>query len=153
SGSLRQAITDLNSLGVPGNITFSVNGTTTLGSDLPAFTNRATITGPGTNLLTISGSSSYRLFRLAANTTNRIGGLTLANGRTANDNSGAAIYNLGYTVVTDCALVNNTVVGGLGGAVCNSPGGSLFATNCTFFGNTVYGGNGDGIGGGNGGPG
>src|SRR5262249_13412091 len=139
-GSLRQAITDLNTGGLPGNITFTVTGTITLGSDLPACTVPVTITGPGTNLLTISGSNSFRLFRLAATTTNRIGGLTLANGYTANNNSGAAIYNLGYTIVTNCALVGNTVVGGFGGAVANF--GTLLATNCTFANNQVYGGGG-----------
>jgi len=36
AGSLRQVITDLNAGGVAGTITFSVNGTITLGSDLPA---------------------------------------------------------------------------------------------------------------------
>lgn len=142
AGSLRSAITNLNAGGVAGTITFTVTGTITLGSDLPACTVPMTIIGPGTNLLTISGSNSFRLFQLAANTTNRIGGLTLANGYTANDNSGAAIYNLGYTVVTNCLFTSNTVVGGLGGAVANFGTGTLLATNCTFANNTGRGGNG-----------
>jgi len=142
AGSLRQTVTDLNGGGVPGSVTFSVNGTISLLSDLPAISNSVVILGPGMNLLTISGSNSFRLFQLAANTTNSIGGLTLANGYTANDNSGAAIYNLGYTIVTNCALVSNTVVGGFGGAVANFGTGILLATNCTFANNTVRGGNG-----------
>jgi hypothetical protein len=142
-GSLRQAIQDLNAEGVPGGISFSVSGVISLLSDLPAISNSVAITGPGTNLLTISGANSFRLFRLAANTTNRIGGLKLANGYTANDNSGAAIYNLGYTILTNCALVSNTVVGGLGGALANFGAGSLLATNCTFADNNVRGGTGD----------
>jgi hypothetical protein len=142
-GSLRQAITDLNTGGLPGNITFTVTGTITLASDLPASTVPVSVIGPGTNLLTISGSNSFRLFRLAANTTNTISGLTLANGYTANDNSGAALYNLGFTVLQNCALVSNTVVGGFGGAVANFGVGMLIATNCTFANNTVRGGKGD----------
>ena len=142
AGSLRSAITNLNATG-PGTITFSVTGVITLASDLPALTVPVTITGPGTNLLTLSGSNSFRLFRLAANTTNHIGGLKLANGYTANNNSGAAIYNLGYTVMTNCLLVSNTVVGGFGGAVANFGTGTLLATNCTFANNSVSGGNGN----------
>jgi len=141
-GSLRQAITEVNSGGQPGNITFTVNGTITLASDLPACTVPVNIIGPGTNLLTINGSNSFRLFQLAANTSNTIGGLRLANGYTANNNSGAAIYNLGYTIVTNCLFTSNTVVGGLGGAVANLGAGMLLTTNCTFAYNTVRGGNG-----------
>ena len=141
-GSLRQVITDLNAGGLPGNITFIVNGTITLASDLPASTVPVSVIGPGTNLLTISGSNSFRLFQLAANTTNTISGLTLANGYTANNNSGAAIYNLGYTIVTNCLFASNTVVGGFGGALANFGTGSLQAGNCTFAYNTVRGGNG-----------
>lgn len=141
-GSLRQIITGLNDGGRPATIAFTVTGTITIASDLPECSVPMTIIGPGTNLLTISGSNSFRLLQLAANTTNTIGGLTLANGFTANNNSGAAIYNLGYTIVTNCLLVSNTVVGGFGGAVANFAAGSLLATNCTFASNTVRGGDG-----------
>jgi hypothetical protein len=138
-GSLRQALTAINAAGVPGAINFTTTGTITLGSDLPASTVPVSIIGSGTNLLTISGSNSFRLFRLAANTTNTISGLTLANGYTADNNSGAAIYNLGYTVLQSCALVSNTVVGGFGGAVANFGTGTLRATNCSFANNNVSG--------------
>jgi hypothetical protein len=153
SGSLRQAITDLNTLTVPGKINFSVNGTITLASDLPACTAPMTIIGPGTNLLTISGSNSFRLFQLAANTTNSIGGLTLANGYTANNNSGAAIHNLGHTIVTNCLFSSNSVLGGFGGALANFGTGTLVVTNCDFIGNTARGGDGDSLNGKGGGGG
>ena len=141
-GSLRQAIADLNAGGLPGRITFNVTGTITLASDLPACTVPVNVIGPGTNLLTISGNNSAWLFQLVANATNTIGGLTLANGFTANNNSGAAIYNLGYTIVTNCLFRSNSVVGGFGGAVANFGNGALLATNCTFANNTIRGGNG-----------
>ncbi|MFO1514016.1 MAG: LamG domain-containing protein [Verrucomicrobiota bacterium] len=141
-GSLRQAIADLNACGLPGRITFNVTGTITLASNLPACTVPVNIIGPGTNLLTISGNNSAWLFQLVANATNTIGGLTLANGFTANNNSGAAIYNLGYTIVTNCLFRSNSVVGGFGGAVANFGNGTLLATNCTFANNAIRGGNG-----------
>lgn len=141
NGSLRSAITNLNATGA-GTINFAVAGTISLQSSLPAIANSIVINGPGTNLLTVSGNGSNRLFQLAASSTNFISGLTLASGFTSNNNSGAAIYNLGNTVLQSCALVSNTVVGGFGGAVANFGAGSLRVTNCTFAYNTCRGGNG-----------
>lgn len=141
NGSLRSAITNLNATGA-GTINFAVAGTISLQSSLPAISSSVVINGPGTNLLTVSGNGSNRLFKLAASTTNLISGLTLASGFTSNNNSGAAIYNLGDTVIQSCALVSNIVVGGFGGAVANFGAGSLRMTNCAFANNTVRGGNG-----------
>jgi hypothetical protein len=141
NGSLRSAITNLNATGA-GSIKFLTNGTISLLSSLPAISNSVVINGPGTNLLTVSGNGSNRLFQLAANSTNYISGLTLASGFTSNNNSGAALYNLGDTVLQNCVLVSNTVVGGFGGAVANFGTGTLLATNCTFAYNTCRGGNG-----------
>src|SRR5260370_16952537 len=64
AGSLRQTITDLNGLGVPGSITFSVNGTITLASHLPALTVPGTIPAPRTNLLDLTPPNYFRLYRL-----------------------------------------------------------------------------------------
>ncbi len=141
NGSLRSAITNLNASGA-GSIKFLTNGTISLLSSLPAISNSISVFGPGTNLLTISGNGSNRLFQLAANTTNFVSGLTLASGFTSNDNSGAALYNLGDTVLQSCVLVSNTVVGGFGGAAANFGTGTVLATNCTFANNTVLGGDG-----------
>ncbi len=152
SGSLRSVITNLNATGA-GSIKFLSNGTISLLSSLPAISNSVVINGPGTNLLTVSGNGSNRLFQLAANSTNLISGLTLASGFTSNNNSGAALFNLGDTVLQSCALVSNTVVGGFGGAVANFGTGTLLATNCTFANNAVRGANGDNAPPGNGGAG
>ena len=141
NGSLRSAITNLNATGA-GSFNFVVTGTISLLSDLPAISNSVAMNGPGTNLLTISGNGSNWLFRLPASSTNVITGLKLASGFTSNNNSGAAIYNLGHTLLQSCALVSNTVVGGFGGAIANVGTGTLLATNCTFANNTVRGGNG-----------
>jgi hypothetical protein len=137
--SLRQAITKLNATGTPGAINFAVTGTITLASDLPAISNSVTITGPGANLLSMSGGNSFSLFQLAAKTANDISGLTLANGSATND-SGAALYNPGYMTLENCLLVSNTVVGGFVAVVANFGTGTLLVTNCSFFANTIYGG-------------
>src|SRR5271156_1035442 len=54
TGSLRDAITMANA-NPPGTINITATGTITLLSTLPAITANMTITGPGANLLTVSG--------------------------------------------------------------------------------------------------
>jgi len=153
SGSLRQTILDVNADNCPSRITFTVTGVIQALSDLPVITaNSVSIAGPGTNALTVSGGNSARLLAFAGGTTNRVSGLTLANGFSVNH--GAAIQNNGRTVLENCLLVSNAVVNSFGGAICNFPGGTISATNCIFAANTINGGNGDSIGSGlNGGPG
>src|SRR6185436_17963654 len=154
AGSLRQALLDANALPCPTYITFAVNGTIAVLSDLPNVTTTAplTILGPGTNVLTISGGNAARLFAFAANTTNRVSGLRLANAFSVN--FGAAVQNTGYTVLDNCLLVSNAVVNSFGGAVGNFPGGTVLVSNCVFTANTIRGGNGQNRGpGSNGGPG
>src|SRR5437868_2756960 len=59
-GTLRQAILDANAAG-GGAISFSnVTGAVTLLSPLPDFTANISVTGPGTDLLTISGNNHFR---------------------------------------------------------------------------------------------
>ena len=80
TGSLRQAILGANADGC-GNIVFSsVAGTIALLSPLPCLDANITITGPGTNLLTISGNNQFRVFSMNSGTTNTLSGLTIANG-------------------------------------------------------------------------
>jgi predicted outer membrane repeat protein len=153
-GSLRQALLDANANNCPTYITLSVTGVIRALTDLPAITaaGPVTIFGPGTNTLTISGGNTTSLLKFGANTTNRVVGLTLANGFSANH--GAAIQNSGLTVLENCLLVSNAVVNSFGGAICNFPGGTVLATNCVFTANTIRGGNGVNRGAGsNGGPG
>src|SRR5271170_1548238 len=57
TGSLRDAITTANA-NAGDTINFSVTGTITLLSTLPAITADMTITGPGANLLTVTGNNS-----------------------------------------------------------------------------------------------
>src|SRR5438093_9817982 len=76
-GSLRQAILDANAVG-GGTITFSnTTGTITLSSPLPQITANSAIEGPGTNVLTVSGSNSFRVFAFSRGTTNTLSGLTI----------------------------------------------------------------------------
>jgi hypothetical protein len=111
-GSLRQAILDANA--TPGNdtITFSVTGTITLTTNLPDVTDNTAFMGPGTNLLTISGSNTYRIFYLTS-ATNSLSDLTIAQG---------------------CALPNTWPYVGIGSSYTNASGvcsrGALTMLRC-----------------------
>ena len=106
-GSLRQAI--LNANGIDGGaISFwNVTGTITLLSALPCLTN-ITMTGPGTNLLTISGNNRYRVFCMDSGTTNALSGLTIADGSMTNylpgAIEGAGVANSGKLTLLDCII-------------------------------------------------
>src|ERR1035437_5600729 len=142
SGSLRQAILDANAASGDDLITFTVTGTITLASALPAINDNTTIAGPGTNLLTISGNNAVQVFTVNAGTTTTITGLSIANGKATGYANGAGVSNAGTLTILNCALVNNQNFAGWGGAVFNS--GDLAIINSTFSGNQVTGENGSG---------
>jgi hypothetical protein len=146
-GSLRQAILDANVAGGD-EITFSnVTGTITLLSPLPALAANITITGPGRDVLTVSGgnsltsgatyptvigSNNFSLFTIYAGTTNTLSGLTIANGMVSNDwnspsMSGGGISNAGCLTLLDCSILN-CEADYSGGGVYNE--GVLFMKHC-----------------------
>jgi len=117
AGSLRQAILDANANG-GGNITFSTNvtGTIVLLSPLPSLAANLMITGPGTNLLTISGNNQVAIFSMNPGTTNTLSGLTIANGFAEGSDTNifatlayaSGISNAGTLTLSSCLLRNCT---------------------------------------------
>ena len=136
-GSLRQALLDANAAPGDDTIVFITNGTITLAAPLPLVSDNTSIIGPGTNQLTISGNSAVQVFSFNAGTTNTLSDLTVANGLATGYQNGAGIANAGALTLTNCALVNNTNLGGWGGAVFNS--GSMAIINSRFDANQVSG--------------
>ena len=136
-GSLRQAILDANATPGDDTIVFTTNGTITLAAPLPLVSDNTSIIGPGTNQLTISGNNAVQVFSFNAGTTNTLSDLTIANGLATGYQNGAGIANAGALTLTNCALVNNTNLGGWGGAVFNS--GSMAIINSRFDVNQVSG--------------
>src|SRR5258706_12562568 len=141
-GSLRQAILDANTDEGPVAVVFSVSRIITLASPLPAISTNISINGPGTNLLTISGSNAFQIFRANTGTTTSISGMTIANGKATNYVNGAGIVNAGNLTISNCSFLGNQNFGALGGAVFSS--GHLSISDSTFFGNQVIGENGSG---------
>jgi len=132
AGSLRQAIADV---GIGEEITFAgtVTGTITLTSGELLINKNLTITGPGADILTISGNNASRVFNIGSGVTVTISSLTIANGYAAI--SGAGINNNGGTlIINDCTITNNNA-DDWGGGIRNE--GTATLNNSTVSGNTA----------------
>ncbi len=101
-----------------------------------AVTNPVTINGPGARLLTITGRTSARVFRVTSPGVT-IAGLSIVNGKVTDDNGGA-ISNTGGLTLKECR-VNNSVAAsnGGGGGVQNASGATLTLLRCTFTNNSA----------------
>ena len=131
----------------------NLHGTITLTSGQLSITDSLTISGPGANLLTISGNNTMsgnkasRVFDIsgAAKPTVTIAGLTIADGLITGELGGGGILNhAGATLnLTRCSVVNNQATAGpnldvYGGGLLNL--GVAYVTSSTFTGNQVLGG-------------
>ena len=143
TGSLREAINQANASGTVDTITFSVSGTITLASTLPAITDAAglTIDGAG-QTITISGNHAVQVMVVNSGATLTLEHLMVANGRAVNH--GGGIYNAGTLNLSNCTFSGNSVFSGNsftngGGGIVNT--GTLNISNSTFSGNSAnYGG-------------
>lgn len=147
AGSLRQAIADADN---GDTINFGVTGTISLATDELAVDKSLTISGPGSDNLTVDGNQNFRVFHVSGAVTATVTGLGITNG-VADHAPGAGIYNDHSTLAIDrCTFSNNRA--GAGGGVYNdgfNGSATLTVTNSTFSGNfagaPVDGGNGGGI--------
>ena len=123
---------------------FDVARTITLGSDPPVsgqlvIDKSVTITGPGANLLTVSGNSASRVFQVDSGVTASLSGMTLTGGNgigAIETATGGAIYNAGTLTVTNCTIINNAT--GLGGGIRNHGGQLLTVTDSLITGNAAF---------------
>ena len=156
--TLREAINAANTFIGTDTITFSVSGTITLGSILPAISDDATIDGSG-QTVTVSGNNSVQFTSVGGGKTLTLRQLTFdrpsafnADGGGINNagtlnlfsvtfsnafisfGNGAAIYNSGTLNITDSIFSSNRNNGGpSGGAIYNS--GTLTIVRSLFTGN------------------
>jgi hypothetical protein len=132
AGSLRQAIIDTPS---GGTVDFqpALSGTITLTTGELAINKDLTITGPGADVITVSGSHASRVLEIISGGFHvALSGLTLADG--ASPDSGGGIYNVGGTLtLTGSALRGNSA--GSGGGIYNL-NGTLTLTGSTLRGNS-----------------
>jgi hypothetical protein len=144
-GSLRAAVgvADQASPGVSDTITFAIPTTDrgynpatgaytiTLGSALPALSDDVAITGPGADVLAVSGAGQYQVFSVSAGVTAGISGLTIENGYNASSCGG--ISNAGTLALSDCVVSGNR--GSYGGGIYN--GGTLSLSDSLLTGNSA----------------
>lgn len=146
TGSLRQAIEDVVSGGNVGfSPLFATQQTIILKSELRVAKN-LTISGPGPNLLTVSGNNTVRVFNIGGSSpgvTVTISGLKISGGRAPNNDFGGGIEkNFGDLTVSNCVVTGNTVPGtssfGGGGGIDNFDG-PLTITGSVISGNSANG--------------
>lgn len=126
-------------------ITFSVTGTLRLGSELPLIAGGGgslTISGPGSDQLTISGDSdgdgTGDLRVLAVNQMNnfRLEKVTIADGVSAGNGGGLLVENSNTITINQCRFSANRA--GRGGAVAATTN-NLILSNCLFENNQASG--------------
>ena len=135
AGSLRQALADTND---GDTIDFAVTGTITLTTDELLLDKSITISGPGSDNLTVDGNLASRVFYVSSGVTATVAGLSITNGGEV-PGAGGGIYNDHSTLAIDhCTVSGNH--GSVGGGVYNdgySGTATLTVTNSTFSGNSV----------------
>ena len=136
SGTLRWAITQANATagGIYDSITFSVQGTITLTSDLPVIGQDITITGTGMNTTIISGNSQRRIFYNNGSRNITISDLTLRQG---SNQKGGVFYNQSGTITVDRVKFADTENNSGYGAYWQNNGGVTTFTDCIFTGNAA----------------
>lgn len=142
AGSLRQAILDACD---GSTITFSsflnTAQTITLASQL-LIDKSLTITGPGANLLTISGNNAVRVFSIATGNLNvTLTGLSVANGKST---AGGGIFNdsAGTLNIANSGIFFNSVTNAgvaKGGGINNNSTGTVNITSSTVSNNSAQG--------------
>ena len=104
-------------------ITFAVNGTITLTSGGLPVNQNLTISGPGSDQLSIDGNQALLVFGIFPDKTATISGVSINNGQTG-------IWNeRGTLTVSNCAVSSNSGVG-----LYND--GTLTVSNCVVSGNS-----------------
>ncbi len=142
--SLREAAYEANQDAAADTITFAsgLTGTIRLSDsdgDIPLYA-ETTVTGPGADVLAVSGQNLYRIFYVNAENVGdtydpvTISGLTLKNGY--DSSNGGALYSENTTLTLQDMVFDDNEAGGTGGAVY-SDDGNLTVANSPFTNNVA----------------
>ncbi len=150
SGDLLWAITQANAnTNTAGSVigfdptVFSTPQTITLSSTLTLSETAGpeVISGPGANLLTVSGNHSVGVFLVNGGVNATIVGMTISHG--APNSNGGGIDNEGTLTVSNSAIADNSVgYNHVGGGIFNDSDGTLTVSNCTITNSSGYSGGG-----------
>ncbi len=138
AGSLRAAVASAASGDAIGFDLSPACSTITLTSGEVEIANSVTISGPGANVLAVSGGNASRVFQVDSGVTANISGLTIENGQIEGDLTpgGSGILNSGTLTLSNSTVADN-VNGGGGGGIAN--GGDLTIIDSTVAGNSALG--------------
>ena len=148
--TLRQAVNFANAQPGGDTITFApavfanAPRTITLTSGPLSLTDKAltTITGPGANLVTVSGGGQSQVFNIAGGSAT-LSGLTISGGSAQN---GGGFENSGGTLTLSNVIVSGNTATGNGGGIYTTSGGSTTLDGVTVSGNTAASGGGAAVG-------
>lgn len=139
AGSLRQAVLDANAAAGADEILFDpgLNGQTiTLTSGDIVIDDELTITGPGSDQLTVSGDDSSRIFSISSSASAvTISGLTLSDGST--DDDGGAIYASDVDLTIQNSVIQDSYAYNDGGGIFQDEG-MLTIADSSITGNSTY---------------
>ncbi len=114
---------------------FNSPQTIALGGSTIGIIDGVTITGPGANLLIITGNDFGRVFSTLAGDTLSISGMTIANGNSGGASGGAVANSALLTL--NAVTIRDSDSGSLGGGIYCDGAGSLTIINSTISGNTA----------------
>jgi hypothetical protein len=145
-GSLRQAIIDTPA---DGTVDFQpgLSGAIPLTTGELAINKNLTITGPGANVITVSGNHASRVFNIGASATVSILGLTIADGTDSKGMFafGGGIYNQGTLTISYSVIAGNSAAAGAAHFTATASGGGIYnrgtmtVTNSALSGNSARG--------------
>ncbi len=148
TGSIRYIVNEVDAGSGGDTIVFSgagASGTITLTNGTLNLSQNVTITGPGANLLTVSGNKAVTVFSIGAGVTASISGLTIANGsNTATGIGGGIVVNSGSMLTVSNSTLSGNSAKSQGGGIANN-GGTVIVSSSTLSNNTANGGQGGGI--------
>lgn len=139
--SLRAAIQEGNASGdasITVGFQAGLMGAITLTESLPTLAKNFTISGPGSQNLTVlrstaMGTGNFRIFTIGEGKTCEITDLSITNGR-QNIGGGGGIRNAGNLTIRRLDIYNNWTGGG-GGGIFNATTGTLTVQECYIWGN------------------
>jgi hypothetical protein len=134
-GTLRWAITQANAVagGISDKITFEVEGTITLTSNLPTITQNLTIVGPGQTNLTIDGQYLYSGLYVASRVLT-VSDLTFSEMYNSNWQTGSALFAVRGTIYASGITVDSSTT-----AIATKEGGTTIYLSDSTLSNNVFG--------------
>jgi CSLREA domain-containing protein len=136
--TLREAINAANSYSGTATISFasadfSTPQIITLTSTLPSITNAIIINGPGSNLLTVDGDKTYRVFDAESGSDLTLDGLTIAHGYHSGPGGGVFVGQGNVTILNSTFFSNTATT--RGGGIYFNGGGTLAISNTILLSN------------------